>query len=220
MGVCASAGCHSAAAEAFAERRRVPGLRPPGRTLSTLAMRSFLAGGRAAEAVAVLDSRGDAMALDAQYCNAALDALVALREHERAREVLLIAMDGRLGAFGRFYRSDRPRKVDTHGLSPGAALTAVRWWLEAGLGEEDLAEGGECRIVTGHGLRRASTRKGHRVKDAVQEWLGEQGLPLAPTANRGMVALDGAAVRRWREARAAGAPPPEEEGRGESGARA
>ena len=35
-----------------------------------------------------------------------------------------------------------------------------------------------------------------------------------------IVALDGAAVRRWREARAAGAPPPEEEGRGEGGARA
>ena len=90
-------------------------------------------------------------------------------------------------------------KLDLHDLSEGAAVTAVRWWLEERMPSAAAAPR-ELTIVTGWGKSRPSHKDGD-VRGRVEAVLLEIDVPLLPTANPGCIVVD---ATSWRERSPAG----------------
>ena len=85
-------------------------------------------------------------------------------------------------------------KLDLHDLSEGAAVTAVRWWLEEHMPSAAAAPR-ELTIITGWGKSRPSHRDSD-VRGRVEAVLLEMGVSLLPTANPGRIVVD---ATSWRE---------------------
>ena len=86
--------------------------------------------------------------------------------------------------------------LDLHGLSLGAAETAVRWWLdERALAETCVAK--RLEIVTGWGKSRSALQSCD-MRGRVAKLLAELDVPTLPTDNPGRLVID---VQAWRNRR-------------------